>query len=292
MQGTGRECQVKCCVFMASLLFADQNLLAPNVRSSVAGQSMWGQGSQGRPGNGKGSHCHVLCAHGITAVCRPESPGAQRTFMCGRAVHVGASRSKGMHCLILCAHGNAAVLQTRTCLHRMHVGVRQGSASRGRADRGSALPGGCSFTLTLVWPHCRPLILFLCPHCFCHLAPLLPLAVSDCAPQTALPPTPAFPADSSSGPLPLCPHHFRLSTHITFAPLPLCSHCYCPTAPQPLPLQQLSAAAEFFGFDDTEKDEMLGGYIGAAFFAVGAPAALLVMLGVGWGKAGVTWQCQ
>ncbi|KAG1670543.1 hypothetical protein FOA52_015408 [Chlamydomonas sp. UWO 241] len=40
----------------------------------------------------------------------------------------------------------------------------------------------------------------------------------------------------------------------------------------------LSMAAAFFGLDDAQKDEYLGGYVSAAFFAVGAPAALLV----GW----------
>lgn len=45
--------------------------------------------------------------------------------------------------------------------------------------------------------------------------------------------------------------------------------------------------------DRIRPDLTVGGlYIGAAFFAVGAPAALVVRLGVGWGKAGVTWQCQ
>lgn len=39
---------------------------------------------------------------------------------------------------------------------------------------------------------------------------------------------------------------------------------------------QLSVAAEFFGFDNTQKDVYLGGYVNVAFFAVGAPAALLV----------------
>jgi integral membrane sensor domain MASE1 len=39
---------------------------------------------------------------------------------------------------------------------------------------------------------------------------------------------------------------------------------------------QLSAAAAYFGLDDSQKDTILGGYIMAAFFAVGAPAALLV----------------
>jgi hypothetical protein len=39
---------------------------------------------------------------------------------------------------------------------------------------------------------------------------------------------------------------------------------------------QLSAAAAYFHLDDYQKDTVLGGYIMAAFFAVGAPAALLV----------------
>lgn len=47
-------------------------------------------------------------------------------------------------------------------------------------------------------------------------------------------------------------------------------------------LLQLSAAAEFFHLDDSQKDMYLGGYLMAAFFLVGAPAALLV----GEGKAG------
>ena len=43
-------------------------------------------------------------------------------------------------------------------------------------------------------------------------------------------------------------------------------------------MTQLSTAAAFFGMNDEQKDQLLGGYISAAFFAVGAPAALLV----GW----------
>ena len=39
---------------------------------------------------------------------------------------------------------------------------------------------------------------------------------------------------------------------------------------------QLSAAAQFFGMDSTQKDVLLGGYVNAAFFAVGAPSALIV----------------
>ena len=54
-----------------------------------------------------------------------------------------------------------------------------------------------------------------------------------------------------------------------------------PTHARTLPVQ-LSAAAEFFGFDDTQKDVYLGGYVNVAFFAVGAPAALLV----GGGRGG------
>ncbi|MEW5311908.1 MAG: hypothetical protein WDW38_003584 [Sanguina aurantia] len=46
-------------------------------------------------------------------------------------------------------------------------------------------------------------------------------------------------------------------------------------ADQNLLAPNLSAAALDFGFDDIEKDEKLGGYIMAAFFVVGAPAALL-----------------
>eukprot|EP00798_Chlamydomonas_sp_ICE-L_P021214 gene21214-28123_t len=47
-------------------------------------------------------------------------------------------------------------------------------------------------------------------------------------------------------------------------------------ADQNLLAPNLSEAAEFFGFDDEEKDRYLGGYISAGFFAVGAPAALLM----------------
>lgn len=39
---------------------------------------------------------------------------------------------------------------------------------------------------------------------------------------------------------------------------------------------QLSAAAAYFGLDDRQKDTYLGGYLMAAFFLVGAPAALVV----------------
>ena len=49
-------------------------------------------------------------------------------------------------------------------------------------------------------------------------------------------------------------------------------------ADQNLLAPNLSAAAAFFGFDDVQKDTLLGGYISAAFFAVGAPAAMIV----GW----------
>lgn len=70
-----------------------------------------------------------------------------------------------------------------------------------------------------------------------------------------------------------------LSTHM----LPSCprTHTTLKGAVDPLPCpctlpMQLSVAAEFFGFDDTQKDVYLGGYVNVAFFAVGAPAALLV----------------
>jgi hypothetical protein len=67
----------------------------------------------------------------------------------------------------------------------------------------------------------------------------------------------------------------------------LCSslHCtwYCPIHMIDCVLlscmMQLSAAAAYFGLDDYQKDVILGGYIMAAFFAVGAPAALLVRPG-------------
>eukprot|EP00195_Chlamydomonas_chlamydogama_P007517 CAMPEP_0202907246 /NCGR_PEP_ID=MMETSP1392-20130828/41834_1 /ASSEMBLY_ACC=CAM_ASM_000868 /TAXON_ID=225041 /ORGANISM="Chlamydomonas chlamydogama, Strain SAG 11-48b" /LENGTH=249 /DNA_ID=CAMNT_0049596059 /DNA_START=60 /DNA_END=805 /DNA_ORIENTATION=+ len=49
-------------------------------------------------------------------------------------------------------------------------------------------------------------------------------------------------------------------------------------ADQNLLAPNLTEAAEFFGFDEDEKDQYLGGYISAGFFAVGAPAALLI----GW----------
>ncbi|GAX82743.1 hypothetical protein CEUSTIGMA_g10169.t1 [Chlamydomonas eustigma] len=49
-------------------------------------------------------------------------------------------------------------------------------------------------------------------------------------------------------------------------------------ADQNLLAPNLSAAAAFFNMSETQKDIFLGGYISAAFFAVGAPAALLV----GW----------
>jgi hypothetical protein len=39
---------------------------------------------------------------------------------------------------------------------------------------------------------------------------------------------------------------------------------------------QLSAAARDFGFNDADKDRLLAGYTMAAFFVVGAPAALVV----------------
>lgn len=39
---------------------------------------------------------------------------------------------------------------------------------------------------------------------------------------------------------------------------------------------QLSAAAAYFGLNDQQKDTYLGGYLMAAFFLIGAPAALVV----------------
>lgn len=47
----------------------------------------------------------------------------------------------------------------------------------------------------------------------------------------------------------------------------------------------MSAAAAYFGLDDAQKDTYLGGYLMAAFFLVGAPAALLVRLGNRGGRA-------
>ncbi len=51
---------------------------------------------------------------------------------------------------------------------------------------------------------------------------------------------------------------------------------WCTCAPQ------LTQAAEYFGFDEQEKDQYLGGYVMAAFFIVGAPSALLVRRWVYW----------
>lgn len=39
---------------------------------------------------------------------------------------------------------------------------------------------------------------------------------------------------------------------------------------------QLTAAAKDFGLNDADKDKYLGGILMAAFFLVGAPAALVV----------------
>ncbi len=39
---------------------------------------------------------------------------------------------------------------------------------------------------------------------------------------------------------------------------------------------QLTQVAEDFGFNETQKDTLLGGVIMACFFAVGAPAAMVV----------------
>lgn len=39
---------------------------------------------------------------------------------------------------------------------------------------------------------------------------------------------------------------------------------------------QLTAAAEYFGFNEQDRDRYLGGVTQAVFFAVGAPAALAV----------------
>ena len=42
------------------------------------------------------------------------------------------------------------------------------------------------------------------------------------------------------------------------------------------PMLQLTAAAEYFDMTEKQKDTLLGGALAAAFFTVGAPAALLV----------------
>jgi hypothetical protein len=47
-------------------------------------------------------------------------------------------------------------------------------------------------------------------------------------------------------------------------------------ADQNLLAPNLTEAARFFGFNDKQRDELLGGAVMAAFFLVGAPAALLV----------------
>lgn len=46
-------------------------------------------------------------------------------------------------------------------------------------------------------------------------------------------------------------------------------------ADQNLMAPNLTAIAQDFGFDDAQRDKYLGGYIAAAFYMVGAPAALL-----------------
>jgi hypothetical protein len=43
-------------------------------------------------------------------------------------------------------------------------------------------------------------------------------------------------------------------------------------------VRQLSAAAHDFGFSDRKRDLWLGGYLSAGFFAIGAPAAVLVSM--------------
>ena len=46
-------------------------------------------------------------------------------------------------------------------------------------------------------------------------------------------------------------------------------------ADQNLMAPNLTDIAKSFGFDDSERDKYLGGYIGAAFYMFGAPAALV-----------------
>ena len=48
------------------------------------------------------------------------------------------------------------------------------------------------------------------------------------------------------------------------------------SADQNLLAPNLTAVANDFGFDHDERDKYLGGFISAAFFLLGAPAALLV----------------
>lgn len=48
------------------------------------------------------------------------------------------------------------------------------------------------------------------------------------------------------------------------------------SADQNLLAPNLTAVANDFGFNDEERDKYLGGFISAAFFLLGAPAALIV----------------
>lgn len=66
------------------------------------------------------------------------------------------------------------------------------------------------------------------------------------------------------------PHHVPLQATCavcSFTSVHMCMRCS---------LLQMSAAAAYFGLDDYQKDTYLGGYLMAAFFLIGAPAALLV----------------
>jgi hypothetical protein len=58
-------------------------------------------------------------------------------------------------------------------------------------------------------------------------------------------------------------------------PHPLCAPLFATVLLVCTPAQ-LSAAAAYFGLDDRQKDALLGGWLMAAFFIVGAPASLLV----------------
>ena len=48
------------------------------------------------------------------------------------------------------------------------------------------------------------------------------------------------------------------------------------SADQNLLAPNLTAVAQDFGFNDNQRDKYLGGFISAAFFLLGAPAALLI----------------
>ena len=129
--------------------------------------------------------------------------------------------------------------------------------------------------------HCCCLPASLPKACYCclpHLLLLLPFMLLPAAAAAFHAAPPSLPAAAAAA---VC-----CSALLQVANAPAFPPCLSsPPAYRCLPAQ-MSAAADFFGFNADEKDAYLGGYVMAAFFLVGAPSAILVRSGSGrvWGQ--------